>query len=250
MVSLLFERINRSSVDGVVTISPAYIESVSQRFAEAQVSYVPNYPLRSEYDQDLVSAKIERLDEDTEILLTYIGSLNNDYDRDVDLLLDLMEAALCQNPRVVCRVGGSLNSRSLGERMENLSIKFPDRFRYLGYVDRTTTLELTEKSHIGFFLLRPESNYWVKSSPNKFFEYLVTGNIAVVRADIDADIPPGTAMLFSRDEPSERIVSTVLELLDDIDRMKSMMASAQRLGKQFLYEQVQDNYLRLYAEME
>lgn len=248
-VSTFFEKLNAHSVKGVVGISQIYDAGNKKIFPRALVTSVPNYPLFGEYDHSAIEKKISDFNEDSEILLSYIGSLNQDYDRDIYLLLDILEMALKSNENVRVLVAGKTSSKDLRVKFNELEERYGCRFQYPGYISREKTKEITERSHLGFFLLRPESIYWVKSSPNKFYEYLATGNVAVIRADIDVDITPGSVLMYDRWTKREEIIDAVISLLEQPEKLKNMMRSAHRQGNMYTYENVESRYLELYGSV-
>ena len=248
-VSTVFENINAHHVQAVVGVSPVYEKPNEKIFPCARVTSVPNYPLCTEYDHPAIKDKIDCFDRDSEILLSYIGSLNHHYDRDMFLLLELLEQALERVPKVRAYIGGRTESKELLHRLTGLIEKYGDRFQYPGYVSRPEARRISERSHLGFLLLKRESKYQIRTSPNKFFEYLTTGNVAVVRGDIDAELPPDSAMIYDYGTADQKIIDDVLTLLEDPERIKRMMQSAYRQGSRFIYENVESNYLELYRSL-
>ena len=128
-----------------------------------------------------------------------------------------------------------------------LSKKYNNRFQFLGYVPWEKTIELTQKAHIGFFLLRPDTSYWVTASPNKVFEYLMCGVVPIIRADVDhADMLEKCSLTFSRSEDDKVIIKAVLDLLDNPGRLKEFMEKAKELSVNYTWESVAGRYIELY----
>ena len=124
---------------------------------------------------------------------------------------------------------------------------FVGRFEYLGLISRERVAQLTEISHIGFLLIRPETHYWVKTSPNKTYEYLICGTVPVIRADVDhAQELAECALLFSRETPEEDIINSVSNLLGDRDRLKIMMENALTTSNKFIFDSVGKKYIAMY----
>lgn len=245
----LYEIINKKKVDGVVGISAHYRDSNQRLFPRSIVYDVPNYPIRSDYDSAKISKKISSFLSSEETVLSYVGSLNNNYDRDINLLLDVFTKALHKFVNVRAVIAGNSPTEDLKERLRNLEIEFSGRFEYRGFVTRTEAVRIAEDSHIGFFLIRPRSKYWVKSSPNKLFEYFSSGVIPVIRADIDAEIGSESALIFDRDATEERIINEVVDLIDDKTRMRNMMESSYEMANSYSYEGVQNRYVDLYSRL-
>lgn len=98
-----------------------------------------------------------------------------------------------------------------------------------------------------FFLIRPDTEYWVPCSPNKVFEYLICGSIPIIRADIDySQYLASCSLMYDRETPGEEIIQGVLDLLGDPVRLRSMMDAAVTLSNRFLFESVGDNYISMY----
>ena len=247
-IARFFEHVNKKSVDGVVGISSYYNQTNKALFPNSIVCAIPNYPFRSDYDTESIENKIESIGESEDIVLSYVGSLNYHYDRDVDLLIDVFANALELRNKVKVIIAGNPPTDRLDERLKMMVAEYDGRFEYRGFVSRDEAVSISEMTHVGFFLLRPESKYWVKSSPNKLFEYLCTGTIAIVRAEIDADIGPENALIFNRYADRDSIILEVMELLKDEKRMQRMMSSAYELGKRYSYEEVQNRYIDMYDQ--
>jgi hypothetical protein len=107
-----------------------------------------------------------------------------------------------------------------------------------------------EKTHIGFFLLKPDTIYWVNASPNKIYEYLFCGVVPVVRADIDdAEEISECGLLFDRDTPENDILNRVIKLIEHPSEVKSLMRKAVDLSRKFTFESAGPNYLKLYKSL-
>jgi len=116
-------------------------------------------------------------------------------------------------------------------KIEELAGRHDGRLRFLGYVPREKTVKLTEKAHIGFLLVRPDARYWVRTSPNKIFEYLVCGTVPIIRADVDhADRLRACSLIFDREDEGAMIVQAVLDLLGSPEKLERYMGNARALG--------------------
>jgi len=246
-IGRIFEIMAKGHIDGIISVSEMHNASIRAEFPKVVVDTVPNYPEITEYNSQKIINKIKSFKDNDDIQLAYIGSLANNYDRDIDLLLTIYEKALRSHPNITCNIGGECNNQSLKNKFIALKREFGDRFEYLGRIPRTHTVELTERSHIGFFLIRPETTYWVYCSPNKVYEYLICGVVPVIRADVDyPHMFAHCSLMFDRHTPPDEIVQEVINLLGDPTRLKTMMKNALVLSNKFLFEAVCENYTNMY----
>jgi glycosyltransferase involved in cell wall biosynthesis len=240
----------RDHIDGVISVSEVHNIPIRTLFPKAKVDAVPNYPSIMDYDRKKIINKIENFENKGPIKLMYVGSLANGYDRDIDLLLTIYEEALRSYPNITCCIGGRCNDQTLENKFANLKRDFGDRFEYLGEIPRSYTVDLTERSHIGFLLVKPETTYWVRTSPNKVYEYLICGAVPVIRADVDhSQMLASCSLMFSRDTSQGEIVREVVNLLEDPTRLKTMMENALVLSSNFVFEAVGTNYVNMYETL-
>ena len=247
----ILEKLIKGSISGVVTVSESHNSTTQKVFSNSSIITVPNYPLKRAYNSDRIIEKIQLFNTDSEINMIYIGSLNNLAERDVNLLLKIADHVLLSSGKVKFFVGGDYNFDSrCRKKIEDLSKKFQDRFFFLGSVPRQKTIELTQSAHIGFFLLRPETSYWVMSSPNKVYEYLICGTIPVVRADIDkAEEISQCGLLFARYDSEDSIIKSVVNLINHPDIIKERMNRALDLSTNYTWESVARRYIDLYNSL-
>jgi glycosyltransferase involved in cell wall biosynthesis len=246
-VSLIYEMITRNSISGVVTVSEHHVDMTHKLFPNQYVITVPNYPLSAVYDRNIINNKVQSCDPHSQINAIYIGSLNNLLDRDVDLLTDIASNVLQLYSDVRFTVGGTNLDAQSRLKLDDLSRKHNGRFQFLGPVPREKTIELTQKAHIGFFLLRPDTHYWVKASPNKVFEYLICGVVPIIRADVDhSDVLRKCSLIFSRSDDDRVIIKAVLNLLGNPEKLKEYMKNAYELSADYTWESVADRYIELY----
>ena len=211
---------------------------------------VPNYAASAVYNANAINTKIHSISRGEHIQAVYIGSLNNQVDRDVDLLLDIADAAIQSYDNVTISVGGTSLNEDLRVKINYLARKHNGRFQFLGYVPREKTIELTQKAHLGFYFMKPDTRYWVKSSPNKIFEYLVCGTVPIVRANVDhADRLRECSLIFNREDENEVIMQAVLDLLDSPERLKYYMSNARELSLDYTWESVACRYIELYSTL-
>ncbi len=242
-----YEGLGKNVVSGTVVVSEDHIGTARKLFPGSCVVAVPNYPLPADYDDEAIAGKMDPASSEAAINAVYVGSLNNLADRDVSLLLDVADAAMRSYDNVRFFVGGTSLDEDSKAKIDALAEKYNGRFRFLGYVPREKTVELTEKAHLGFLFVRPDARYWVRTSPNKIYEYLICGTVPIVRADVDhADLLRSCSLVFDRSDDDETVVSAVLELLGNPERLKDLMTAARELGVNFTWESVACRYVELY----
>ncbi|MCM2465673.1 glycosyltransferase family 4 protein [Methanoculleus oceani] len=245
-----YEGLGKNVISGAVAVSEHHIDTVQRLFPASCVVAVPNYPLPEDYDDEVINRKIDPANSEAPINAVYVGSLNNMADRDVSLLLNIADAAIRSYDNVTFFVGGTSLDEDSKAKIDALAGKHDGRFRFFGRVPREETVELTEKAHIGFLLIRPDVRYWVRTSPNKIYEYLICGTVPIVRADVDhADLLRSCSLIFDRSDDDEAIVSAVLDLLGDPGRLRKLMTAARELGVTFTWESVACRYIGLYKTL-
>lgn len=234
----------------MAVVSDAHKRNAKQLFPNATVFTVPNFPRMNDYNQTVINRKINSFNQDSKLNLVYIGGLDNNFDRDMDLQLKIAQKVLNHNKNARFIVGGTDCSSMLEKKLNDYSQKYQDRFQYLGVVPHRRKIEITEEAHIGFFLIRPSSNYWVKASPNKVFEYLICGVVPVIRADIDyAQEISNLSLKFSRNTSEEDILCNMLQLIEDPKRIQDIMTRARDLSKKFTWESVACRYIEFYKSV-
>jgi len=246
-----FEKMASRSVDGVVTISDDYVIRCREFFPNAIVTAVPNFSNSNDYSSEVITSKISCYEAGSVTDLVYFGSLGNELDRDIDLIMRIAEDTLSHFQNVRFFMGGHTNNELLLMHFDRLSQEYPGRFQYLGYTPRSDVASITQGAHIGFFLLRPDALYWVKCSPNKIFEYLACGVIPVIRADCYySDDLVSCSLMYDKSAPDENIILGVRELISGPDLVKGMMERAFNLHTKFSFESVQARYLQLYQGLQ
>ncbi len=242
----LYEKLTKNSISGVVIVSEHHASMTHKLFITPHVVAVPNYPISTIYNNNIVNNKIQSLRSDSRINAIYIGSLNQS-DRDVDLLIKIADTVLQSYNNVNFIVGGTNLDSQSKVKIDALSKKHDGRFQLLGYVPREKAVEFTQKAHVGFLLVRPDTHYWVKTSPNKVFEYLMCGTVPIIRADVDhADVLRRCSLIFDRFDGDDVIVKAVSDLIGDHVRLKELMTAAKDLSADYTWEGVAFRYIELY----
>lgn len=246
-IPIFYEKQNKNFILGLVVVSEQHVSMAQPLFPNSNVVTVQNYPLSKMYIKSIINNKILSFKPDSKINVVYIGSLNNLFDRDVDLLIKIADNMLQSYDNVNFIVGGNYLDKQSKMKIDNLSKKYKTRFQYLGYVPRNRTIELTQSAHIGLLLVRPDTSYWVKTSPNKVFEYLICGTVPIVRADVDhADEIRKCSFIFKRSDEEEVIVKAALDLVGNHKKLKELMMLSRDLSVNYTWESVACQYIELY----
>ncbi len=249
-LSVFYEKISSDYISGVVVVTDDHISKIHDIFPKSKTTTVPNYPLSIDYDDDIIKNKIESVEKNSQINAIYIGSLNNLMDRDVDLLIKIADVILKSYSKVNFFIGGSYLDPTSKLKIEEISRKYNDRFHFLGYVPRESVVEYTQKSHIGFLLIRPDSQYWTRTSPNKVYEYLMCGVVPIIRADVEhANLLSNCSLIFNRYDDDEIIAEKILYLLKHPERIKILMKSAKEMSIGYTWEAVAFRYIELYQQI-
>jgi len=241
------EILTANYIDGVVTILEEYRCVVEKMFPRSEIAVVPNFPVYENYDDKVILSKIENVSRASVIHFVYIGSLSWDHDRDIGLILYLAESLLSNNYNVKFTVGGQTSDEKLLSEFSRLSAIYPDKFIYAGYLSPDLVIQHTQIAHFGFLLIKPNTHYWVLTSPNKVFEYLRCGVIPILRAKCSCKIQlQNNSIWFEREDSKELILEKIKSIIQDPDKIHDMMLLSYRLSSHFSYESVAHEYLCLY----
>ena len=247
-IARFYEIVARKNIDGIVSVSQEHNASIHVLFPETLIYTVQNFPSIHEYDKGIIENKLINIP-NKNIKLIYVGSLRNSHDRDIDLLLKIFEVVLNQFPTAHCYIGGRCDD-NLRYKFSQLKEQYEGRFEYFGEMPRNDVVKLTESAHIGFLLIRPETSYWVLTSPNKTYEYLICGVVPIIRANVEhVNDYSNCSLIFDRYTPEGLIIKAVIDLLNDTDRLHTMMEDAYMLSKKFIFENVAGKYLLLYESL-
>ncbi len=176
-----------------------------------------------------------------------------DFDRDMRLMFHLMDSLMASNPTINFTVAGRLDHDEVRPLMDDLALKYGDRMRYLGEIPYVEVVRRTQQAHLGLFLLRPDSHMWSEEhpvSPNKIYEYLLSGTIPVVRAALDdLDLIKPCALTFGKGSTFEEMRNSIAILINDRARMSELMIDCLELGRGFSWESVSQSYLEIYGRL-
>jgi glycosyltransferase involved in cell wall biosynthesis len=247
-----FERWYGKRVAEIVFVSRS-VQDLPEVFSGKKVSVVPNYPLSKDFDADAVQRKIKDMDASEHVNLVYFGVLNLGFDRDIELMFQLMTSLMRAEARLTFTVAGRVYDQKIVGMIDGMVQEFGDRMSYLGEISNREVIRYTQSAHLGFFLLSPNSPMWSESrpvSPNKVYEYLLSGTIPILRAILDdREVIEKCALTFGKDSSAQEIEGVVLGLCRDKERMKSMMQQCYSTGLGYTWEGVADRYLECYQRI-
>lgn len=248
----VFEFLYGEKADYLITVSKE-TSGLPRYFLGKPLMVIPNYPLASQFSKEAVMDKIERFDGKGRIDLVYFGVLNLGFDRDIGMMMHVADRLMTEDPRVYFTVAGRIDHEGVRPILKGLKDKHGERMSYLGDIPYKEVVRRTQEAHLGFFLLNPANPMFSESmpnSPNKIYEYLLSGTVPIVRAVIDdSDIIKKCSLMFGRNASESDIVAAVTELIGDLNRMKLLMQQSYQTGKGFTWEQVGKEYLTVYERL-
>lgn len=246
----LFERFYGKRVEEVVFVSHRPL--APKVFSGKRVSVIPNYPPSSRFSREAVVSKIASSGQGM-IAVVYFGVLNLDFDRDIELMFRVMGLLMDSDERVNFVVAGRIYDGRVRDIVKGMSTRFGERVRYLGEISNREVIERTQASHLGLFLLRPDSPMWDDDrpvSPNKIYEYLLSGTVPVIRAHLeDMRTIERCSLTFGKADTAEDISAAMKALIDDRERLKELMTRSFEIGCEFTWEKVSSRYLDCYERL-
>jgi len=248
----VFENMYGGKTDHLITVSRGNA-GLPGKLAVKPVMIIPNYPLASQFSKEAVMDKIEGFDGKGRIDLVYFGVLNLGFDRDTGLMMRIADRLMTEDSRVNFTVAGRIDHEGVRPMLKGLAEKHGERMRFLGDIPYKEVVRRTQEAHLGFFLLDPANPMFSESmpnSPNKIYEYLLSGTVPIVRAVIDdREIIEKCSLMFGREASESDMVAAVMELLADPGRMKELMRSCFQTGSDFTWERAGQEYLTVYGKM-
>ncbi|MHC1680311.1 MAG: hypothetical protein AB9860_03550 [Methanomassiliicoccales archaeon] len=248
----VFETLYGGRADHLITVSKG-TSGLPKRLAGKPHAVIPNYPLASQFSNESVMDKIERFDGNGRIDFVYFGVLNLGFDRDIGLMMRVADELMADDPRVNFTVAGRIDHDGVRPMLEDLKDKHRERMCYLGDIPYKEVVMRTQEAHLGFFLLDPANPMFSESmpnSPNKIYEYLLSGTVPIARAVIDdREIIEKCSLMFGREASQSDILTAIKNLLADPGRMKELMRSCFQTGSRFTWEQVGQEYLTVYRNL-
>lgn len=243
----IYEKFSSKWIDGIIGVSEDHVLQLRDLFKRSIIFIVPNYTDASGYSIDDLSRKISNIDSNI-FNLVYFGSLDVTLDRDIPLILKVMEFVLKEWNSSEAYIGGLTSNSMLLSMFSELTQKYPGRFHYLGYVSYDKVLYYSSKAAIGFLCLKKE--YWVLVSANKVYEYLHYGVIPVIKANIEnQEAISKCSLIFLKDVEDEIVIDSVCRLINNKEKMKRMLMESLELGKKYSFENVKQRYHQLYIDI-
>lgn len=243
------EIICHKKISGLVCVAESQLAKAKILFACSNCCVVNNFPDTKQYDLQKIHKKIDSVSSSDIIYLSYVGSLDYHGDRNIDLLLDVVDNIMQDNSKVFFILGGRTGDIALLSKIDTLTKRYPRRFNYLGYVSNYKVIEISQQSHIGFFLLKNIKKDY-KVSPNKVFEYQFCGCVPVIKANMDcAEKLLHSSIIYSEDVSKEEIIHDIRCLIKTPDLLQEKMTLSHNIGKQFTWQSVAQNYKTLYNEL-
>lgn len=245
------EVLTSDKIDGVVTVLADYRSDIERMFPHSKIGVVPNFPAFEDYDESAIHSKIMSVSTASVLQFIYVGSLNWNRDRDIGLILYLAEYLLSQNYNVKFLIGGSTSDEKLLSEFSRMSHLYPGKFMYAGYLSREKVIQYTQESHFGFLLIKPDTDYWVLTSPNKVFEYLRCGVIPILRAKCSyKEQLQDCSLWFERDDSKEHILEEIKSLLHDPDKVHELMLRSYHISSRYSYDTAASEYVSLYDALD
>lgn len=248
----IFEKLFGKRVDELVFVTNN-IEEMLKMFKGKRVTVVPNYPHGSNFSKEVVLDKADMLSEGQDLIFLYVGTLNLDFDRDTRLMFSLMEELMRADKRIHFVLAGRTYGKEMLQTIEDLTKKFPERVDYLGELPMDEVIKQTQKAHFGFLLMRPDSPVWSDSHPlsaNKVYEYMMGGAIPIIRAVIeDRESIDECSLIFGKESDLGTMQFAITELVNDRQKMRTMMLSCHDIGSKFSWENVSVRYLECYYRL-
>lgn len=248
--SFFYERLFFKYVDGAITVTEdmsSIVHALSKKNIPTVV--IPNYPSSKLFDNNLIEDKILNFNSKNILSGIYIGSLNSKLDRDLSLMVRVMEGIILSGISIKFIIGGS---NELPDEIKYLTNKYPHQVLFIGRVPYDRVMKETMRSNIGLLFLKSSVNHiWGDTSANKLYEYLYCGVIPIVKMGLsneDKKIIKDCGLVFERNTQDEEIVKRVIKFLKTQD-IKKHMLKCRNYGKKKIFENVQDRYFVLYEKI-
>lgn len=233
--------------DGIVIVHPSHKKTAEEVLNCSNIVEIPNYPENKVIENTKILDKITSIKSSNKIIITYIGSLYWNFDRDIRTILYTAKNLLPKYSFVQMIIGGATTDAELLHELSVLSNKYPEQFKYVGFITPKEIMEIHQKSHFGFYMIKPDTDAWIASSANKIYEYLACGMIPILRTpQTDYDDFSSCSLIFKRDDSKEFILKEIENLLNDKERIQTLMHASFELGQNYSFEAVANRYIELY----
>ncbi len=240
-VGTWFEKKYAKYLSGVVYVTEMQEKYNIKYFPNSKRIMVPNYQSAKEYDNAPRSVN------KNDITMVYIGNLC-EKDRDILLMLNVVKKILRMHPECNAIFGGSCTDNVILSKMKQINKDNP-KFEYKGILKYSDVVNYTVNADIGLAFYKDVPNVR-GSSPNKIFEYLISGVMVVSRGEYKNSEEIGNenaGLVFSYNDDEEYIVKKICDVIADKNKLNEYKQNSYKLGRNFLWEEVQQGYIRLYS---
>lgn len=228
------------------TSSTVYVSKQQEKYLISlgleKIVHVPNYQLRSDFYYT------EKKYDNSRISMVYIGDLSSDT-RDINLMLQVFKKLLNSSKKIEIILGGTGLDKENEDLVEKLTSKY-ENFHYKGFLSYDKVIKFTESSDFGFYFTNnhPNNHY---SSPNKLFEYLLSGTILVGVGKFvnEENINEKCGLIFDYGTSAKEIAEDIFKLINDNYKMRQFQKKALNLGKEFTWESIENRYIELYNSL-
>lgn len=237
----LFEKASSKYIDYVVLVAEDHIKDAKKIFGEKNYTVVSNFPYSKKYNFEKIKQKTENLDQ---LHFTYIGYLGHDH-RDIEGIIEISQYFLKKYPNIHFHIAGKGEKGTVKAQLNQMHKDY-DNFNFYGYITRKKAIELTEKSHFGFLLIKENSNYWVKSSPNKVYEYLICNAIPIIHAPVYNKKDFENAIIEIKEKyTTQKMIKKIENHIKNPEKIKQKIQTIEKLPK-MTYESQAKKYFEIY----
>lgn len=222
------ERFAYAHADAVVSLLPKTEDYMRSRgLPGGRWHYVPNGIVRDERSDrppgSPVFAQIEEWRRNDFCIVSYTGALG--VPNNLDRLIDAMSILKTRNPSVRALVVGRGDvEEQLKAQVTSLGLE--DRIRFFGQVPKSVARAIQEDVDIGFIGLKPSPVFRFGVSPNKLFDYMMSGLpvLSAIEAGNDIVAEAGCGISIPGAGPSD--------IAEALDRLANMLpAERKRIGR-------------------
>ncbi|MGI5102613.1 hypothetical protein [Treponema vincentii] len=231
--SFLYEKFFIASIDFLICVNKEHRLKTCSLFKKIDVNnscIVHNYPTSTAYipASELLELK-NRIP-----LISYVGSLNWNADRDVELMIDCVKALETAKIEYNCIFAGPVVDDRLVKILLTLQETTDNRFQYLGIVSRDVAVKIAIKSHIGFYFFN--NSCTLPCSPNKIFEYIYYGVIPFARYTPADDLTMYHGNIYDFTVDRNKIIQDFVNLVSDRELINKKVNHIIKQGCPFLWE--------------
>lgn len=239
-----FERFFGRYFDGIVYVTREQ-EAFIRRSSFKNSTLIPNYQSSENYETRDFSPSVKNT-----TTLIYIGSLSEN-DRQILLMLEIFEKCMQSNKNIKCVLGGKVVQKEIENKIHFLSKEFGNQFNFLGYTPYEKVIQETKNADIGFLLFK-DNPITYNSSSNKLYEYLLCGLVFIGAGKfiLDKEIKTSSSgKVFNFYTSSDEISNYILELASDKEKLLQVRLNSYKLGQNYTWESVENEYIILYNKL-